>query len=243
MKSEAGPVEPDQSMPRLLIHLEGPTEEQFVNQVLRSYLLTRGYQMVGARILGRARQRERRGGIRSWPSVRKDIVNHLREDPGCIATTMVDFYGLPQDGDRAWPGRSDPSGATSSERAAHVERALLADIILEMGDGFDPNRFIPFVVVHEFEGLLFSDCAGFSRGVGRVELQAPFQAIRDLFPTPEDINDSPDTAPSKRVRDLFPGYQKPLLGLQAAQEIGLDCIRNECPHFNRWIERLESRIP
>jgi hypothetical protein len=32
-----------------------------------------------------------------------------------------------------------------------------------MGQGFDARRFVPFVVVHEFEALLFSDCAAFSR--------------------------------------------------------------------------------
>lgn len=94
--------------------------------------------------------------------------------------------------------------------------------------------------MHEFEGLLFSDCAGFSRGVGRERLEPSLQAIRDRFPTPEDINDSAITAPSKRVQDLIPGYEKPLLGTLAALEIGLSSIRQECPHFNGWLKRLES---
>ncbi|MDQ6700347.1 MAG: DUF4276 family protein [Acidobacteriota bacterium] len=57
----------------------------------------------------------------------------------------------------------------------------------------------------------------------------------------KDINDSPLTAPSKRVRDLMPGYEKPLLGSLAALEIGLSCFRRECPHFDEWLGRLESR--
>jgi hypothetical protein len=48
------------------------------------------------------------------------------------------------------------------------------------------------------------------------------------------------TAPSKRVQALVPGYEKPLLGTLAVIEIGLDKIRAECPHFQRWIERLET---
>src|ERR1035441_6298029 len=93
-------------MARLLVHVEGQTEEDFVNELLRDYLLARGYDSVSARIVGNARLRNRRGGIRPWSSVRKNITNHLKEDPACIATTMVDYYGLPQEGAAAWPGRT-----------------------------------------------------------------------------------------------------------------------------------------
>jgi hypothetical protein len=103
-----------------------------------------------------------------------------------------------------------------------VEQALVDDINSEMGGEFKSNRFIPFVVMHEFEALLFSDCAAFARGVGRPGIEAPLQAIRDNFSTPEEIDDSPETAPSKRIGILIPGYQKPVLGVQAASEIGLE---------------------
>jgi hypothetical protein len=93
--------------------------------------------------------------------------------------------------------------------------------------------------MHEFEGLLFSDCAAFSRGIGRPDLEADLKKIRDQFPTPEDIDDSPIPAPSKRVIDLVPGYEKPLLGTLAALEIGLDRIRQECRHFDQSLVRLE----
>jgi Domain of unknown function (DUF4276) len=42
--------------------------------------------------------------------------------------------------------------------------------------------------------------------------------------------------------DLVPGYEKPLLGSLAVQEIGLIRIRRECPHFNEWLDQLESRV-
>ncbi|SRR5260221_5067882 len=229
-------------MIRLLIHVEGQTEEDFVNEVLMDYLLAKGYDAVSARIVGNARLRRRRGGIRPWPSVKKDIINHLKEDPTCIATTMVDYYALPQEGGGAWPGRRKAAGLTAKKKAPCVESALLDDLIAEMGKHFNPRRFVPFVVMHEFEGLLFSDCAGFSRGIGLPRLEADFRAIRDQFPTPEEIDDSPITAPSKRIRDLVPGYEKPLLGSLSALEIGLMSIRRECPHFDDWLRQLESRI-
>src|SRR5882724_4110394 len=94
-------------MARLLIHVEGETEESFVNEVLADHLYGCGYESVSARLVGNARLRERRGGIRAWLSARKDIISHLKEDRGCFATTMVDYYGLPQTGEKAWPGRAE----------------------------------------------------------------------------------------------------------------------------------------
>jgi len=152
----------------------------------------------------------------------------------------VDFYGLPQKGDGAWPGRAAAIGSGVELKASCVEKALLGNLSNHMGREFDESRFVPFVVMHEFEGLLFSDCAAFGQAIGRADLASDFRQIRDEFKTPEHINDSPDTAPSKRVENLMPGYEKPLLGTLAVLEIGLDRIRAECPHFAAWLDKLES---
>jgi Domain of unknown function (DUF4276) len=230
-------------MSRLLVHVEGQTEEDFVNEVLRDHLLNKGYHSVGARIVGNNRLRRRRGGIRGWPSVRKDIVKHLRQDPGCIATTMVDFYGLPKHGDGAWPGRAAAIQGSTEAKASYVEEAILGDVSGTMGPHFDSRRFVPFVMMHEFEGLLFSDCEAFGRGIGQPGLSLNFRKIRDGFDSPEDINDSPHSAPSRRIEDIVPQYEKPLLGTLAVLEIGLSTIRRECPHFAAWLNKLESLAP
>lgn len=229
-------------MSRLLIHVEGETEETFVNEVLAGHLISRGYTQVSARLFGNARQRDRRGGIRAWRAVRKDILSHLKEDPASLSTTMVDFYALPQTGDKAWPGRAQASQLSFQQKAKVVERELLDDICDELGDRFDSSRFIPYVVMHEFEGLLFSDPLRFGQGIAKPELSPQFQAIRDEFSSPEEINDSPVTAPSKRIRQLLPGYEKPFLGTLAAIEIGLDTIRRECHFFHAWLEQLENKV-
>ena len=95
---------------------------------------------------------------------------------------------------------------------------------------------------HEFEGLLFSDCSAFSRAIGKPELERALQKVRDEFGSPEDINDSPVTAPSKRILRLIPSYEKPLMGTLAIIEIGLVRIRRECPHFDQWLGRLEGLV-
>lgn len=225
-------------MTRLLVHVEGQTEEQFVNFILRDHLTVKGYTSVSARGVGDGRSRAHRQGIKSWSSVRSGIVRHLREDSGSIITTMVDYYALPSD----WPQRNDAGQQAGMARAECIENAMSADVTNQMGPNFNPQRFVPFVVLHEFEGLLFSDCVAFAKGIERPTLQGDFQRIRDQFETPEDINDSPQAAPSKRILNLIPGYQKPHFGVLAILSIGLESIRRECPHFNQWIERLESRV-
>ena len=228
-------------MPRLLVHVEGETEEVFVNEVLRGHLLASGYERVGARLLGNARQRDRRGGIRGWDTVRRDIIRHLTEDPGCIATTMIDYYALPQSGGKAWPGRAYATSLPVPNKGPHVEAALLDDLANHMGPGFDRRRFLPFVVMHEFEGLLFSDCAAFARGVGQGTL-----AIRSKTSGTNSIR--PKTSTIRRSqhhrnewRRSIPGYVKPLLGNLAALEIGLETITTACPHFRTWRAELEGR--
>ncbi|MCY4579436.1 MAG: DUF4276 family protein [Chloroflexi bacterium] len=224
-------------MTRLIVHAEGPTEEAFVNEVLSQHLYHLGYTDVSARIIGKKRQRARRGGIVPWQIARQGILNHLTRDQGLHVSTLVDYYALPHD----WPGLNDaPSAPTISDKAQAIEDALLDDVSVAMGTSFNPNRFVPFVMMHEFEAMLFSDCPTFATAIGQSDLSPSLQAIRDNFASPEEIDDSPDTAPSKRIEALHPAYQKPTMGLLAAQSIGLQAIRNECPHFAAWLHRLET---
>ena len=65
-------------MTRLLVHVEGETEESFVNMILAPHLSKLGHLSASARLIGNARQRERRGGIRPWDAVRKEILGHER---------------------------------------------------------------------------------------------------------------------------------------------------------------------
>lgn len=222
------------------MHVEGDTEETFVNEILAPHLYTCGLERVDARIVGNARQRDRRGGIKPWAAVRKDIVRHLLRDTGCHATILVDYYGMPQVGDRAWPGRREAGTLPFERKAPTVERELQNDICAQVGVGRERSRFIPYVMMHEFEALLFSDPGKLAKAVGNERVGDALMAIRNAFETPEHINDSPTTAPSKRIQAVIPGYQKPLFGNIAALEIGLDSIRAACPLFSAWVARLEE---
>ena len=225
-------------MSRLLVYVEGQTEEAFVRDVLAQHLYNSGYTQVSARKMGKARQRNRRGGVRPWPEVRADILDNLKGDSGVIISTMADYYGMPDHGQAAWPGRT--GARVQLEFPNAIEESLLNDISDQMGGDFNPQRFIPYIMMHEFEAMLFSDCRKFANGIGFPCLHPKFQTIRDQFDTPEDIDDSPITAPSKRIEALVPKYRKPVLGIRAATTIGLPAIRTECNHFRGWLEYLEG---
>ena len=224
---------------RLLILVEGPTEEEFVKEFLAPHLGRHGYSTVSPRLMGRPRERSRRGGVPGWSQARRDILRHLKEDPGVIVSTMVDYYGLPQGKGRAWPGREVAEGVDFANKANTVEEALSKDVRNGMGKHFIPKRFLPYVMMHEFEAMLFSDCDKFARGIERPELAAKFREIRSEFGSPEEINDSEQTAPSKRIQRLVPKYDKLHMGGLAVLEIGLEAICAECLHFRSWVERLK----
>ncbi len=217
-------------MNRVRVLVEGQTEESFVTKVIAPHLTNRGVYIYP--ILFRAR-----GGSFRYPRARKEIGNSLKEDRNLFCTTLVDFYGMPPD----WPGRSQAnSHSDTGEKARVVEQALLADVRQLMGDSFDAVRFIPYVQMHEFESVLFSDPGRLAESLGKPDLAETFEAIRADFSCPEEIDDNYETAPSRRILAAYPEYSKVIDGTTASKRIGLSAIRRVCPHFNEWVCKLEK---
>lgn len=97
--------------------------------------------------------------------------------------------------------------------------------------------------MHEYEAYLFCDPTCFECLYDNCsDKVATLKAIADSYETPELINDGLDTAPSKRIIAQFPAYEKAKVvdGVQLAELIELETIRNRCPHFNAWLSKLES---
>ncbi len=220
-------------MIRLYIVVEGQTEEAFVNDVLGPRLYPRGVYP-SARLIGRPGHK---GGNVSYARLKNDVSLLLKQDQGAFCTTLIDFYAL---GD-GFPGNPPPPNIPNIEKVRRIEQAVMADIIDSLGEHRRADaRFLPYLQLHEYEGLLFSDPAAFATGIYHPHLLEQFQNIRAQFPTPEDINDDPLSAPSKRVLRICPDYNKPLYGTLAALSVGIDAMRRECPHFKEWFDRLET---
>jgi hypothetical protein len=126
----------------------------------------------------------------------------------------------------------------NADKVMRIEQAIKADICEQVPDLRPDVRFLPYLQLHEFEGLLFSDPAVFASSIGKAHLAQVFRRTRDDFLTPEDINDGPDSAPSKRVLGAHPSYQKVVDGTLASRAVGIERMRQECPHFRQWVEQL-----
>ncbi|WP_458735657.1 DUF4276 family protein [Zobellella taiwanensis] len=209
-------------MIRVNVFVEGQTEETFVRELLVPYFSN--VEIYLTPILAQTSPGHK-GGIVSYGKVKHQLGRLCRQDSKAVVTTLIDYYGLPAD----FPGQTNPE-QDAEKRAVAMEQALADDIQ-------QPN-FIPNLVLHEFEALLFCEPAKFADWLDDEAPIAQLQAIKAQFASPELINNSPQTAPSKRILALVPEYRKTLHGPFIAADIGLDAIRAQCPHFNRWIERL-----
>jgi len=127
-------------MSRLIVHVEGVTEEDFVNAVLVPHLLTHGWEKVAACRIGRARSRAKRHGINGWNVTREGIIRHLQEDAGCCVTTCVDCYGMPETGEKKWPGCAEAGSLPFQQKATTIENAMMEDLCRVMGGNFNPNH-------------------------------------------------------------------------------------------------------
>jgi hypothetical protein len=149
---------------------------------------------------------------------------------------MIDFYGLGQ----GFPGIPLPSNLDNLQRVEYIERAVKEDICARIPEFRPDKRLIPYISLHEYEALLFSDTLAFAAGIERPDLAIQLQAVRSSFPTPEDINDNVETAPSKQVIRIHGTYKKVIEGTMAARAVGIEKMRAECAHFRAWLETLET---
>lgn len=212
-------------MIRIHIFVEGQTEETFVSEILLQHF-SRIHVYLNPILIRTGKKGK--GGISTYKKIQWQIKQKCKEDSDAYVTTMLDVYGLPKD----FPGKAEALKlADISDRVQSLEVAFSEDIA--------QKRFIPNLLMHEFEALLFSVPSAFTEWFGENAAQK-LQEERHGFATPEHIDDDPETAPSKRILRLCPGYQKPLHGSLIALSIGLDSIRKECNHFNQWIEKLEE---
>jgi hypothetical protein len=214
-------------MNKVKVVVEGPTELGFVKSVLGLYFGQRQIQVSPVD----------HGGVGRYSDFRREVLAVLKQDADHFCTMMFDYYGMPN----SWPGREIARQKPFAQKSVVIEEAIFNDIAVELGERFNRRRFIPYVQMHEFEALLFTDPGKLAAGLGLAN-EGKIHAIREGVQSPEEINDSEQTAPSKRIKGLYARYSKVVDGVLIAQKIGLEAMRTQCPHFNEWIGRLESLV-
>jgi hypothetical protein len=217
---------------RVFVLVEGPTEESFVKGPLADHLSRRQVYLTPI-ILGVPGHK---GGRTNYARVWKDLLRQLKQDPTAYCSTMIDYYGL----GLGFPGTPLPPHLGNLQKVEYIERAIKDDICARLPDFRPDVRLIPYLSLHEYEALLFSDPDAFAQALRQPKLAYHFHRVRDDFPTPEDIDDSLESAPSKRVIAIYSAYRKVIEGTLAAKAVGIDRMRQECEHFRHWLERIEA---
>ena len=204
---------------------EGQTEERFVKDLLAPHLAPKQV-FVYTHLLGRGN---------NYQKFAREVVLKAKQEPRHHITTMIDLYGMNDE----FPGYKDAFQIVKEHRASHVATAIERKLSENLGN--QPLLSI-YVQLHEFEALLFSEPQELYNVLsldGSIAL-SDIEAIRNSFPNPEHIDDSRQTAPSKRILALAPGYNKVADGFTIAKNIGLERIRTACPNFDHWLTWLES---
>lgn len=211
-------------MIRVCIVCEGQTEVEFVKSCLTPHLL--GYGVAAYPSIVRAPSGRHRGG-RVTVERLASFISHEYHAADRL-TTFVDFYGF--------------QNADGRTRQA-LEQAIV-DGVANCTTGFDRRFVRPYVQMHEFEALLFSDIEQFQYVLDgwNNNVRQTLINIRAQFSSPEDINNHRETAPSKRILAAFREgtYSKTEHGPVIAESIGFSVIRQQCPQFNGWINMLEA---
>lgn len=220
---------------RIHVIVEGETERDFVNDHLAPSFRHHD-TIIDARLLGTSGHK---GGNVKWQRLLGDIQRTLLSDRSAYTTTFFDYFRMSTD----FPGEPHRTTGDTAAKKEAVEKSMVEGLT---GAGFSSDslrRFIPYVQLHEYEALLFSDPHALARGIYQQQKAPVLAAIRAQYRTPEDINDDSQLAPSKRLAQECRGYRKTIYGALAALEVGLPAMRRECPHFNDWLSRLESLMP
>ncbi len=219
-------------MTRVIVICEGPTEAQFCKELLYTHFI--GLEIIIQWTLTEWSQ----GGQIAWGKLKKQIIATLKQDSTAYVTTFIDLYGLYKPD--LFPNWAE---ALSLKSDPYQRIALLEEGMKNALPDSIRHRFIPNIVLHEFEGLLFNDIAHFENLYNDEDFKNKQELIRVLstFDNPELINETKINAPSHRLKDrILKRYSKTIDGILIALDIELYKMRQKSQHFNQWIEKLEQ---
>ncbi|MFR9650123.1 MAG: DUF4276 family protein [Rikenellaceae bacterium] len=216
-------------MKRLYIIVEGHTEQYFINNVLRPYLNRFNIYAVTPILVNTSKTGK--GGLSNYEHLRNNITAILKQEQGddIVVTTMIDFFKIPT---------STPSYIASM--AIQTKKGQVSNFESAIDRDINDRRFFSYIQIHEFEALLFANNRGFEE-LYSDEVSSQTGSIVSDYSNPEDINSSPQSAPSKRILSIVKKYNKKVDGSIIALEVGIDDMLKRCPHFREWVEQLINR--
>lgn len=224
-------------MKRIIIICEGQTEQAFCNDILNPYFSLKDIFIENPTI------KKTNGGIVNWSALKHQIVDlHLKKDKTAFITTFIDYYGIYAH--HKFPNWLESQKLIIKNDAIDlIEKGMKGDLEIDY-----QHRFIPYIQLHEFEGLLFSDIQVYENSFEPNEFLDKEYLVETIneFANPEMINSGIESAPSKRLSKILKSYfsenenSKVIFGSLLANDIGLEKIRSKCPRFDAWITQLET---
>jgi len=207
-------------MIRVAVSVEGQTEMEFCKKVLTPFFRVYSVELVPI-VVTTSRDKcgtKHKGGCINVDRIKSEVQKLLHSFD--YVTTFYDYYGF----------RDRPVDDVD----------MLEKNLFEL---FSNPKFIPYIQMHEFETLLFSKPEYYEEYFGDDRVTQEMQSIIAQFQNDiEKINDSPQTAPSKRIENLFElveeSYDKVFHGEGIAGDIGIETMRQKAKRFNRWIEKI-----
>jgi len=204
---------------RLAISVEGQTEEAFFKRTIVPYFLKHDiYTDIIIVTTSKDRcGRKNRGGCINIDRIKNEVQKLLNSYD--YVTTFYDFYGF------------------SNRQTNDIDE--LEETLYKL---FNSEKFVPYIQKYEFETLLFSKPEYFTDYFDNDIVEKEMLKIINQYNDIELINDSTQTAPSKRIAKLFEleneVYDKVFHGDGIAKDIGLSKIRQKANRFNIWIEKI-----
>lgn len=219
-------------MTRLLMLVEGDSERKFVTNTLAPFLAEQGVYVESPAKLWTKRNPAGggyHGGVVSWQKIRKSLLP-LMGDSNAWVTTLLDFYGLPED----FPGYLDILGDNRPplEKVGALEERFAQEVNF--------RNFIPFFALHEFEAWLFSAPAVAAEHFGQPDLANKMRNVVTEMGGPELINHGVKTHPKNRLKTFVGRYEETSDGPILLEKIGIPAIQAACPHFAAWLDRLQA---
>lgn len=139
-----------------------------------------------------------------------------------VVSTFVDYYGFVKQ---------------HKKPVKEIENKIASKVKL--------NCFIPYLQMHETEALWFSDIDILAKTLNVTPKQKEKlqQAFEEANGEPEKINNTYETAPSKRLEHITDHkYKKTVNGQQLAEAIPLDTIKARCPRFKEWLDTIKTAV-
>lgn len=178
---------------RCYVVCEGQSEEKFIKETLAPYFYSSNIYLTPLIV---PTSKNHKGGGLSYDRVFNFIIKLIKQDREVFITTLFDYYAL------------DSKFLDNVEHNNDIYqyiKNIQEHFTKEIKGQCNTNKFFSHIQPHEFESLLFSDITKIIKADAEwnKNLINELEIIIKDFDNPELINNSQETSPSHRLKNIF----------------------------------------